>query len=78
MSDTGQGEGYSTTSNSRHFMAVSLLKIHQILMLAFAGLIVEEEVAQMLLVSQPPPLAFLVFLLSDWWEACATSAPSCA
>ena len=28
----------------------------------------------MLVVSQPPPLAFLVFLLSDWWEACATSA----
>ncbi len=43
-------------------------------MLAFAGLIVEEEVAQMLVVSQPPPWAFLVFLLSDWWEACATSA----
>ncbi|MGB6383514.1 MAG: hypothetical protein WBG51_20275 [Syntrophobacteria bacterium] len=50
------------------------MKIHQILMLAFAGLIVEEEVAQMLVVSQPPPWAFLVFLLSDWWEACATSA----
>ncbi len=28
----------------------------------------------MLVVSQPPPLVFLVFLLSDWWEACATSA----
>jgi hypothetical protein len=28
----------------------------------------------MLVVSQPPPLGFLVFLLSDWWEACATSA----
>jgi hypothetical protein len=28
----------------------------------------------MLVVSQLPPLAFLVFLLSDWWEACATSA----
>jgi hypothetical protein len=27
-----------------------------------------------LVVSQPPPLAFLVFVLSDWWEACATSA----
>ena len=24
----------------------------------------------MLVVSQPPPLAFLVFLLSDWREAC--------
>ncbi len=69
-----KGGSYSTTTNSRHFMAVSLLKIHQILMLAFAGLIVEEEVAQMLVVSQPPPWAFLVFLLSDWWEACATSA----
>jgi hypothetical protein len=55
-------------------MAVSLLKMHQIFMLAFAGLRVEEEVAQVLVVSQPPPLAFLVFLLSDWWEACATSA----
>ncbi|MBW2392463.1 MAG: hypothetical protein JRE83_03955 [Deltaproteobacteria bacterium] len=55
-------------------MAVSLLKMHQIFMLAFAGLRVEGEVAQVLVVSQPPPLAFLVFLLSDWWEACATSA----
>jgi len=38
MSDTGQGEGSSTTSNSRHFMAVSLLKTHQIFMLALAKL----------------------------------------
>ncbi len=38
-------------------------------MLAFAGLRVEGEVAQVLVVSQPPPLAFRVFLLSDWWEA---------
>ena len=53
----GQGGGYSTTSNSRHFMAVSLLKMHQIFMLAFAGLRVEGEVAQVLVVSQPPPLA---------------------
>jgi len=74
MSDTGQGEGYSTTSSSRHLMAVSLLKMHQIFMLAFVGLRVEGEVAQVLVVSQTPPLAFLVFLLSDWWEACATSA----
>jgi len=65
MSDTGPGKGYSTTSNSRHFMAVSLLKMHQIFMLAFAGLRVDGEVAQVLVVSQPPPLAFLVFLLSD-------------
>ena len=28
----------------------------------------------MLVVSQPPPVVFLVFLLSDWWEAYATSA----
>jgi len=55
-------------------MAVSLLEMHQIFMLAFAGLRVEGEVAQVLVVSQPPPLAFLVFHLSDWWEACATSA----
>ena len=55
-------------------MAVSLLKIHQIFMLTFAGLRVEGKVAQVLVVSQPPPLAFLVFLLSAWWEACATSA----
>jgi len=47
-------------------MAVSLLKMHQIFMLAFAGLRVEGEVAQVLVVSQPPPLAFLVLLLSDW------------
>ncbi|MEE9119762.1 MAG: hypothetical protein V3U56_00560 [Syntrophobacteria bacterium] len=53
----GQGGGYSTTSNSRHFMAVSLLRMHQIFMLAFAGLRVEGEVAQVLVVSQPPPLA---------------------
>ena len=43
---------------SRHFMAVSLLKIHQIFMLTFAGLRVERKVAQVLVVSQPPPLAF--------------------
>jgi len=43
-------------------------------MLAFAGLRVEGEVAQVLVVSQLPPLVFLVFLLSDWWEACVTSA----
>ena len=55
-------------------MAVSPLKMHQIFMLAFAGLRVEGEVAQVLVVSQPPPLAFLVFHLSDWWEARATSA----
>ena len=30
----------------------------------------------MLVVSQPSPLAFLVFHLSDWWEACATSPPA--
>ena len=47
-------------------MAVSLLKMYQIFMLAFAGLRVEAEVAQVLVVSQPPPLAFLVFLLNDW------------
>ena len=41
--------------------------MHQIFMLAFAGLRVEGEEAQVLVVSQPPPLAFLVFLLSDWW-----------
>jgi hypothetical protein len=58
MSDTVQGEGSSTTSNSRHFIAVSLLKMHQIFMLAFAGLRVEGEVAQVLVVSQPSPLAF--------------------
>ena len=49
---------------SRHFMAVSLLKMHQIFMLTFVGLRVEGEVAQVLVVSQTPPLAFLVFLLS--------------
>jgi len=33
----------------------------------------------MLVVFQPPPLSILVFLLSDWREACATSpAHSCA
>jgi hypothetical protein len=43
-------------------------------MLACAGLSLEGEVAQVLVVSQPSPVAFLVFVLSDWWEACATSA----
>jgi len=38
-------------------MAVSLLKMHQIFMLAFAGLRVEGGVAQVLVVSQPSPLA---------------------
>ncbi|PNV85433.1 MAG: hypothetical protein C0610_11835 [Desulfobacteraceae bacterium] len=59
---------------SRHFMAVSLLKMHQIFMLALAGLREEGAVAQVLVVSQLPPLVFLVFLLNDWWEACVTSA----
>jgi hypothetical protein len=36
---------------SRHFMAVSLLKMHQIFMLALAGLREEGEVAQVLVVS---------------------------
>ncbi len=39
-------------------MEVSPLKMHQIFMLALAGLRVEGEVAQVLVVSQPPPLAF--------------------
>jgi hypothetical protein len=47
-------------------MAVSLLKMHQIFMLAFAGIRVEGQVAQVFVVSQPPPLGFLVFHLSDW------------
>jgi hypothetical protein len=51
MSETGQGEGYSTTINSRHFMAVSLLKMHQIFMLALTGLRVGGEVAQVFVVS---------------------------
>jgi len=38
MSQLGQGEGYSTTSNSHHSMAVSPLKMHQIFMLALAKL----------------------------------------
>ena len=49
------GASYSTTSNSRTFMAVYLLRKHQIFMLAFAGLRVEGEVAQVLVVPQPPP-----------------------
>ena len=28
----------------------------------------------MLVVSQPPPFAFLVFHLSDWWEAWSLQA----
>lgn len=49
-------------------MAVFILKMHQIFMLARAWLGVEEEVAQVLVVSQPPPLAFLVFHLIDFRE----------
>ena len=37
--------------------------MHQIFMLALAGLREEGEVAQVLVVSQLPPLVFLVFLL---------------
>ncbi len=40
---------------SRHFMAVSFLEMHQIFLLAFAGLRVVGEVALVLVVSQPPP-----------------------
>ncbi|MDH3803323.1 MAG: hypothetical protein OEU80_14730 [Deltaproteobacteria bacterium] len=50
------------------------MKMHQIFMLALAGLREEGAVAQVLVVSQLPSLVFLVFLLSDWWEACVTSA----
>jgi hypothetical protein len=45
-----KGGSCSTTTNSRHFMAVSLLKMHQIFMLALAGLRVEGEVAQVFVV----------------------------
>ena len=48
--------------------------MHHIFMLTFAGIRVDKKVAQVLVVSQPRPLAFLVFLQSDWWEVCATSA----
>ena len=37
------------------FMAVYLLRKHQIFMLALAGLRVEGGVAQVLVVPQPPP-----------------------
>jgi hypothetical protein len=33
-----KGEGHSTASNSRHFMAVFLLRMHQIFMLDLARL----------------------------------------
>jgi len=35
--DPGIGEGYSTTSNSRHFMAMFLVRKHHIFMHALAG-----------------------------------------
>ena len=59
-------------------MAVSLLEMHQIFMLAFAGLKVEGEEAQVLVVSQPPPLVFLVFILSSqaWFLKRAAAAKS--
>ncbi len=41
-------------------------------MLALAKLRCVKAEAQVLVVSQPSPLAFLVFHLSDWWEAWTT------
>jgi len=49
-------------------MAVSLLKMHQIFMLAFAWLRVQGKVAQMLVVSQPPPWP-------SWCFSCRSKAP---
>jgi len=49
------GEATPPRARFAPFMAVSLLKMHQTFMLAFAGLRVEGEVAQVLVVSQPPP-----------------------
>jgi len=50
-------KGVATPPRARFapFMAVYLLRKHQIFMLAFAGLRVEGEVAQVLVVAQPPP-----------------------
>ena len=69
MSDTGQRGRLVHNEQFAPFYGSIPLKMHQIFMLAFAGLRVEGEVAQVLVVSQPPPLAFLVFLLNYWWEA---------
>jgi hypothetical protein len=55
MIESAKGCGSSTTSNSHRFMAVFILKMHQIFMLAFAGLRVEGKVAQVLVVSEPRP-----------------------
>jgi hypothetical protein len=60
---------------SRHLMAGSLLREHQIFMLALAELrCVKIRRLKCSLFRSLPLLAFLVFLLSDWWEVCATSA----
>jgi hypothetical protein len=50
-------KGKATPPRARFapFMAVYLLRKHQIFMLAFAGLRVEGKVAQVLVVPQPPP-----------------------
>ncbi|MBE9534808.1 MAG: hypothetical protein IMF03_07390 [Proteobacteria bacterium] len=50
-----KGEATPPRARFAPFMAVWLLKMHQIFMLAFARLRVEGEVAQVLVVSQPPP-----------------------
>jgi hypothetical protein len=73
LATQAKGEGYCTTSNSRHFMAVFLLKMHQIFMLALAKLRCVRAGGSGARCFAACPLAFLVFLLSDWWEACATS-----
>jgi hypothetical protein len=38
LATQAKGEGYSTTSNARHFMAMSLSRMHQIFMQALAEL----------------------------------------
>ncbi len=50
-----KGEATPPRARFAPFMAVYLLRKHQIFMLVFARLRVEGEVAQVLVVSQPPP-----------------------
>ncbi len=55
MRDTGQRGRLRNNEQFAPLMAVYLLRKHQIFMLAIAGLRVEGEVAQVLVVPQPPP-----------------------
>ena len=75
-----KGEGSSTTSNSRHFMALSLLKMHQIFMLAFAGAKSGRRGGSGARCSAASPLtmAFPQLVLKKWRNSCSTVHYCCS